>query len=249
MDDPRERSRRARFGSLQVRHRLDDTDARGGTLALRDESRLREDAKSLSRGGLAQSSIQADEAVAAGLVDLDPADSVAIGGGTAVPGAPIAILSPGTGLGMACVVLGPSGRCVVTSEGGHASIAGMDDNYDKIVAAIRRRHGRVSAERVLSGAGLANLHQAIAELLPTRLEFYEAWISPEGMREGRVTRAPLTAVISFLRQEGAAYDAVMAAGGSPQGEIIQKTTPAGGMATAVYVRDPEGNIIELSDKH
>jgi catechol 2,3-dioxygenase-like lactoylglutathione lyase family enzyme len=47
----------------------------------------------------------------------------------------------------------------------------------------------------------------------------------------------------------AAYDAVMAAGGSPQGEIIKKTTPAGGMATAVYVRDPEGNIIELSDKH
>ena len=47
----------------------------------------------------------------------------------------------------------------------------------------------------------------------------------------------------------AAFDAVLAAGGSPQGEIIQKTTPAGGMATAVYVRDPEGNIIELSDKH
>lgn len=64
------------------------------------------------------------------------------------------------------------------------------------------------------GRGLvAGLHQAIAELLPTRLEFYEAWISPEGMREGRVTRAPLTAVISFLRQEGEAYDAVMARAG------------------------------------
>ncbi len=46
-----------------------------------------------------------------------------------------------------------------------------------------------------------------------------------------------------------AFEAVMAAGGATLGEIITKTTPAGGMAMAVYVRDPEGNIIELSDKH
>ena len=104
------------------------------------------------------------EAVAAGLADLGPTHSLAIGDGTAVPGAPMTILSPGTGLGMACVVMGPAGRCVVTSEGGHASLAGMDERYDRIIAALRRHHGRVSAERVLSGPGLANLHQAIAEL-------------------------------------------------------------------------------------
>jgi len=46
-----------------------------------------------------------------------------------------------------------------------------------------------------------------------------------------------------------AYDAVLAAGGGTLGEIITKSTPSGGTATAVYVRDPEGNIIELSDKH
>lgn len=104
------------------------------------------------------------EAVAAGLVDLRPSDSIAIGGGQPVPGAPLAILAPGTGLGMAAVVMSPAGRTVITSEGGHASLAAMDERYDRIVAILRRHHGRVSAERVLSGPGLANLHQAIAEL-------------------------------------------------------------------------------------
>jgi glucokinase len=104
------------------------------------------------------------EAVAAGLKDLDPAQSIAIGAGMPVPGAPIALLSPGTGLGMACLAQGPGGPCVVSSEGGHASLAGMDDRYDRIVAAIRRRHGRASIERVLSGPGLANLHQAVADI-------------------------------------------------------------------------------------
>ena len=52
---------------------------------------------------------------------------------------------------------------------------------------------------------VASLHQAIAEVLPTRLEFYEAWLNPVGLREGRIGLAPLAAVLSFLRQEGDAY--------------------------------------------
>jgi len=76
----------------------------------------------------------------------------------------MAIVAPGTGLGMACVIVGPAGRSVVTSEGGHASLASMGNEYDGIIAILRRRYGRVSAERALSGAGLVNLHQAIAEL-------------------------------------------------------------------------------------
>ena len=33
---------------------------------------------------------------------------------------------------------------------------------------------------------VASLHQAIADLLPTRLEFYEAWLNPAGLRDGRI---------------------------------------------------------------
>jgi glucokinase len=104
------------------------------------------------------------EAVAAGLPDIDPAQTRLIGPDGALPGAPMAIVSPGTGLGMACVVVAPAGRCVVTSEGGHAALAGTDDHEDRLIASLRRRFGRASAERVLSGPGLVNLHQAFAEL-------------------------------------------------------------------------------------
>jgi predicted hydrocarbon binding protein len=49
---------------------------------------------------------------------------------------------------------------------------------------------------------VASLHQAIADIMPTRLAFYENWLNSEGLREGTIGLAPLFAVLSFLRQEG-----------------------------------------------
>lgn len=60
---------------------------------------------------------------------------------------------------------------------------------------------------------MASLHQAIADVLPSRLEFYESWLNPAGLREGRIGLAPLAAVLSFLRQEGDAYGLVAARAG------------------------------------
>jgi hypothetical protein len=55
---------------------------------------------------------------------------------------------------------------------------------------------------------VASLHQGIVDLHPTRLEFYEGWLNPSGLRDGRIGLAPLAAVLSFLRQEGEPYDLV-----------------------------------------
>ena len=61
-------------------------------------------------------------------------------------------------------------------------------------------------DRLLAAA----LHQAIADLLPMRLEFYESYLRPRAWREDAVNLAPVTAVLSFLRhEEGEPYDAVM----------------------------------------
>jgi predicted hydrocarbon binding protein len=60
---------------------------------------------------------------------------------------------------------------------------------------------------------VASLHQAISDLLPTRLEFYEAWLNPGGLREGRIGLAPLAAVLSFLRLEGEPYHLITARAG------------------------------------
>lgn len=55
---------------------------------------------------------------------------------------------------------------------------------------------------------VASLHQAIADLLPARQEFYGAWLNPANLRAGSIGLAPLAAVLSFLRQEGRPYSAV-----------------------------------------
>lgn len=60
---------------------------------------------------------------------------------------------------------------------------------------------------------VASLHQGIADLLPSRLEFYESWLNPAGLRDGRIGLAPLAAVLSFLRQEGPQYRLVVARAG------------------------------------
>jgi hypothetical protein len=52
----------------------------------------------------------------------------------------------------------------------------------------------------------ACLHQAIADRLPERLEFYETWLRSEGLRDGSIGLAPITAVLGFLRTEGEAYN-------------------------------------------
>ena len=57
---------------------------------------------------------------------------------------------------------------------------------------------------------VASLHQGIADTLPARLPFYENWLTPPGLREGKFGLAPLHAVLSFLRLEGqAAYEQTM----------------------------------------
>src|SRR5258708_37752081 len=73
---------------------------------------------------------------------------------------------------------------------------------------------------------VASLHQAIADLLPTRLEFYENWLNVAGLREGTIGLAPLTAVLSFLRGEGPAYNLITARAGEYAAAWTFENVPA-----------------------
>jgi predicted hydrocarbon binding protein len=73
---------------------------------------------------------------------------------------------------------------------------------------------------------VASLHQGIADLLPTRLEFYEAWLNPAGLRDGRIGLAPLAAVLSFLRQEGESYHLIAGRAGEYTAEWAIADLPA-----------------------
>jgi len=64
------------------------------------------------------------------------------------------------------------------------------------------------AEAGISRILVASLHQAISDELPTRLDFYENWLHPDGLRHGTIGLGPVQAVLSFLRQEGEPYHPV-----------------------------------------
>lgn len=83
----------------------------------------------------------------------------------------ITILGPGTGLGVAAVLRRDRHYHVMETEGGHVDFSPLDAIEDKILKALRDRFRRVSVERIVSGPGLTNLYEVIAELqdLPVTL--------------------------------------------------------------------------------
>src|ERR1043165_2958213 len=82
--------------------------------------------------------------------------------------------------------------------------------------------GEAGIGRVL----VASLHQGIADILPTRLSFYENWLNAEGLREGTIGLAPLYAVLRFLRQEGGAYEMITTRAGEYAAEwTVQSMAP------------------------
>lgn len=95
---------------------------------------------------------------------LAPADIVQVGRGEPLPGAPIAVLGPGTGLGVSGLLPANGGYVPLAGEGGHISWAPGDERETEILRILRDRYEHVSAERILSGLGIENLHAAITVL-------------------------------------------------------------------------------------
>ena len=75
----------------------------------------------------------------------------------------LSVLGPGTGMGVAHVWRdGAGGYRVQATEGGHIDYAPLDSIEDAILARLRQRYRRVSAERVVSGPGLVDIYEALA---------------------------------------------------------------------------------------
>ena len=76
----------------------------------------------------------------------------------------IGVLGPGTGLGVAYVLRRLRGYDVLETEGGHIDFAPVDTIDDGLMAGLRARFGRVSAERVVSGPALAGIYEHLAAM-------------------------------------------------------------------------------------
>lgn len=79
------------------------------------------------------------------------------------PRAPISVLGPGTGMGVALIThFEQEDWHVIETEGGHVSYAPQGSEERMLHEWLFARHGRVSIERVLSGNGLARIHAALS---------------------------------------------------------------------------------------
>ncbi|MCB2074920.1 MAG: glucokinase [Novosphingobium sp.] len=76
----------------------------------------------------------------------------------------ISVIGPGTGLGVAHFHRFAGGYHVQATEGGHVDFAAVDAIDDAILQRLRKRHRRVSVERVVSGPGVVEIHAALAVL-------------------------------------------------------------------------------------
>jgi glucokinase len=85
-----------------------------------------------------------------------------------IPGATIAVIAPGTGLGEALLVSDGRRYRALPSEGGHADFAPGTDDEIELLRYLRRLHGsHVSYERVLSGAGIGDLYDFVRSITGT----------------------------------------------------------------------------------
>jgi glucokinase len=103
------------------------------------------------------------EALALSLPHLRPEELHRIGGEVPAPQVTKVVLGPGTGIGVAGLVWSGADWIAVPSEGGHISLAAHTRHEFEIIDRLRGSHDHLSAERVLSGPGLANLYRAIAD--------------------------------------------------------------------------------------
>jgi len=102
-------------------------------------------------------------ALAIGVAGAAPQDWSALQAGDPEPQGTIALVGAGSGLGVAALVRDGDRLRPLPTEAGHVSFAPQDEAQATLWRHLRSRHGRVSAERVLSGAGLLAVYGFVRE--------------------------------------------------------------------------------------
>jgi len=101
------------------------------------------------------------EAIALALPALAADELLQIGGGAPVRGRPMAVLGPGTGLGVAQLIATRGSFQPVSTEGGHASIGPCDEAELQLFATLMRNGQHLCREALLSGPGIERIYWAL----------------------------------------------------------------------------------------
>ena len=103
-------------------------------------------------------------AAARGLPALRTDDLVTLQEGRALEGAPRLLIGAGTGLGVAALLPEGTGWRTLSGEGGHIGFSPADEDQLAVWRHLARPGGRVTAENVVSGPGLAAIHASLEKV-------------------------------------------------------------------------------------
>lgn len=154
------------------------------------------------------------------------------------PDAPIVVMGPGTGFGMALLVPENGGWKIIPTEGGHASFAPTTEKELAIKSYLLKEQSHVSVENILSGIGLVHLYRALAHIAGVEAQNYSpADVSTKGLaNEDPLCRE---AVITFCNTLGAVAGDKAVSTGARGGVVI-----GGGIAPKLLGILPETNFEE-----
>lgn len=130
---------------------------------------------------------------------------------------PILVIGPGTGLGAAVRMPGPSGGSVLTTEAGQMDFAPNTIREREILASLEPQGGYVAYERIASGPGLLTLYTTLCGL---------HGIAPRLANPEAVTAAALAAADA---QATEAVEIFCATLGSFAGSLAMAFMPTGGV--------------------
>src|SRR5262245_21582759 len=186
------------------------------------------DASLLAREiGLASVGLLNDlEANAYGIPELGPEDFAVLNAGSTTAAGNQVVISAGTGLGVAGIYWDGHDHHPFATESGHADFAPNNGLELDLLHHLRRKHGHVSWERVVSGPGLVSVY----EFLRDRGRGSE----PPWLRDA-LTRGDPAAVISRAAQDGSsdicrlALDLFTSVYGAQTGNVALGVLATGGV--------------------
>src|SRR5262252_1951672 len=172
------------------------------------------------------------EAAGHGVLTLAPEQFLTLQAGVPKPGANMALIAAGTGLGQALLIAEGQDYRVIASEGGHADFAPHDEVDVDLLRFLRAEFGHVSWERVVSGPGLHNIYRF--------LQMRAGHAAPEWLRE-RLQREDPSAVVGEVGLQGRdpvcveALDRFVTLYGAQAGNLALASLALAGVALAAAI--------------
>lgn len=174
-------------------------------------------------------------ALALSLPSLQPHELRQVGGGAARANAAMALIGPGTGLGVSGLVPAGAQWVALAGEGGHVTLPATNEREAALIALLAQRYGHASAERAISGAGLVALYDAVCTL---------DGATPEALSPADVTSRALAGHCARCSEAVAHFCALL---GSVAGNLALTLGALGGVYIGGGIVPRLGEVFDRSD--